>query len=86
MCSHTVVGEQEVQEGTKHSTLRGPRVEGQRGRCVVAYPHLGATRQEVSIQLRREGFMFYTFRLLIRKTKCSSTDLFSPQHPTKEQQ
>jgi hypothetical protein len=41
---HTVVGEQGVQEGTKHTNLRGPSVEEQRGRCVVAYPYrLGAT-------------------------------------------
>ena len=45
---HAVVGEQGVQEGTKHAPLKGPRVVEQRGRCVVAYPyHLGAVRQEV---------------------------------------
>ena len=41
-------GEQGIQEGTKYAPLRDPRVEDQRGRCVVAYPyHLGAARQEV---------------------------------------
>ena len=45
MLGHAVVGEQEVQEGTKHTPLRVPRVEEQRGRCVVAYHyHLGAAR------------------------------------------
>ena len=43
---HTVLGQQGVQEGTKHPPLRGPRAEGQRGRCVVAYLyHLGEARQ-----------------------------------------
>ena len=32
---HAVVGEQGVQEGTKHA----PHVEDQRGRCGVAYPY-----------------------------------------------
>ena len=46
--SHTVICEPEVQEGTKYAPLRGPLVVGQRGGCVVAYPHyLGAARQEV---------------------------------------
>jgi hypothetical protein len=45
---HTVMGEQGVPKGTKHALLRGPRIEGQRGRCVVAYPyHLGAACKEV---------------------------------------
>ena len=49
------MGEQGVQEGTEHAPLRGPRVEAQRGKCVVTYPHhLGAARQEV--QLQREMF------------------------------
>ena len=34
----SVMSEQGVQEGTKHAPLRGPHVEDQRGRCVVAYP------------------------------------------------
>jgi hypothetical protein len=39
---HAVMGEQGVQEGTDHASLRGPCVEGQHGGCVVAYPrHLG---------------------------------------------
>jgi hypothetical protein len=42
------MGEQGVQEGTKHTPLRGPRVEGERGGCFVAYPHhLGEASQEV---------------------------------------
>ena len=37
-----------VEEGTKYAPLRGPNVEDQRIRNVVAYPyHLGASRQEV---------------------------------------
>ena len=45
---HAVMGEQGVQEGTEPAPLRGPGVEDQRGRRVVAYPyHLGAARQEV---------------------------------------
>ena len=36
---YAVVGEYGVQEGTKHAPLRGPRVEDQCGRCVVAYPY-----------------------------------------------
>jgi hypothetical protein len=39
------VGEQVVQEGTKLAPVRGPRVEDQHEKCVVAYPyHLGAAR------------------------------------------
>jgi hypothetical protein len=42
------VREQGVQEGTKHTHLRSPRVEDQHGRCLVAYPYnLGEARQEV---------------------------------------
>ena len=45
---HAVKGEQGAQGGTVHTPPRGPRVEDQRGRCVVTYPyHLGAARQEV---------------------------------------
>ena len=45
---HTVVGEQGVQDETKHTPLRGTGVVDQRGRCVVTYPyHLGAACQEV---------------------------------------
>ena len=63
---HAVVGEQGVQEGTKYTPLRGPSVEDQRGRRVVAYPyHLGAARQDAittrgrpfrMVQLQREVF------------------------------
>jgi hypothetical protein len=53
---HTVMGEQGVQERTEHSPLRGPRVEDQRGRRVVAYPYqLGAARQEVQNPVAEEG-------------------------------
>ena len=48
MLGRAVVGEQGVQEGTKHALLRGPSAEGQCGRCAVAYSfHLGVARQEV---------------------------------------
>ena len=42
---HTVLGEQGVQEWTKHTPLRAPHVESQHGRSVVAYSHyLGPAR------------------------------------------
>ena len=54
---HAVVGEQGVQEGTKHAPLRGSCVEDQHGRCVVAYPyHLGRPVRKSRIQLQREVF------------------------------
>jgi hypothetical protein len=34
-----VMSEQGVQDGTKYTPLRGPRVEDQLGRCVVTYPY-----------------------------------------------
>ena len=41
------MGEQGVQDGTYHTTLRGPRVEVQSCGCIFAYPpHLGASCQE----------------------------------------
>ena len=53
MLGHAVVGEQGVQEETKHATLRGPSVEDQRGRCGVTYTyHLWAA----SSGSRREVF------------------------------
>ena len=57
MCGHTVVGEQGVQEEIKHAPLKGPSVEDQHGRCVVAYPdHLGWPVRKSRIQLQREVF------------------------------
>ena len=57
MLGHAVVGEQRIQEGTKHAALRGRRVEDPRGRCVVAYPyHLGEAVRKSRIQLQREVF------------------------------
>jgi hypothetical protein len=51
-----VIGEQGLQEGTKHAPLRGPCVEDQCGRCVVAYPyHLGTARQEVQNPVAEGG-------------------------------
>ena len=48
MFGHAVMDEQGVQEATKYTPLRGPSVEDQCGRRVVAYPyHLGAARQGV---------------------------------------
>ena len=45
---HEVMGKQGVQKGTEHTPLRGPRVEDQRGRCVVAYLYSpGAAHWEV---------------------------------------
>ena len=53
---HTVMGERGVQEGTKYTHLRGPSVEDQRGRRVVAYPyHLGAARKEVQDPVAQGG-------------------------------
>ena len=55
--SHAVVGEQGVQERTKHAPLRGPHVEGQCGGCVVVYlHHLGQPVRKSRIQLQRELF------------------------------
>ena len=55
MFGHAVVGEQGVQEGTKHTPLRCPSVEDQCGRRVVAYPyHLGVRKSR--IQLQRKVF------------------------------
>ena len=52
----TVVSEQGVQERTKYTPLRSPRVEGQRGRGDVACPHhLGLALRKSRIQLQREG-------------------------------
>jgi hypothetical protein len=51
----TVMGEQGVQEGTKHAPP-GPRVDGQRSRCVVACPpHLWVARQEVHYPVAEGG-------------------------------
>ena len=48
MFGHVVVGEQGVQEGNKYTPLRGPGVEDQCGRRIVAYHyHLGADDLEV---------------------------------------
>ena len=47
MSGQIVMGEQGVQEGTEHAPLKDPRVEGQCGGCVVAYPHhLGGSLTE----------------------------------------
>jgi hypothetical protein len=51
------MGQQGAQEGTKHTCLRGPSVEGQCSRHVVAYPyHLGQPVRKSRIQLQREVF------------------------------
>jgi hypothetical protein len=51
-----IMGEQGVQEGTKHTLLRGHRVVGQRGGCVVSYPyHLGPAHQEVQDSIAEWG-------------------------------
>jgi hypothetical protein len=36
---HAVMSEQGLQAGTEHAPLRVPRVEDQRGGCVVTYPY-----------------------------------------------
>ena len=52
----TVVGEQAVQKGTKNTPMRGPHIEGQRGRCVVTYPHhLGMANQKVQDPVAEGG-------------------------------
>lgn len=54
---HAVMGEQGLQEGPKHTPLRGPGVEDQRGRCVVAYPyHLGWPVRKYRSLLQRDVF------------------------------
>ena len=56
MLGHAVMGEQGLQEGTEHAPLRGPRVEDQRGRCVLTYPyHLDVARQEVQNPVAEGG-------------------------------
>ena len=53
---HAVVGEEGVQEGTNYTHLRGPSVEDQLGRRVVASPyHLGVARQEVQDPVAEGG-------------------------------
>jgi hypothetical protein len=53
---HAVVGEQGVQEGTKHKPLRGISVENQHDRSVVAYPYnLGLTHQEFQDPIAKGG-------------------------------
>jgi hypothetical protein len=53
--ARVVMSEQGVQEGTEHAPLRGPRVEDQRGECLVPY-HLGRPVRKSRIQLQREVF------------------------------
>jgi hypothetical protein len=54
---HAVLDEQGVQVRIKQAALKGPGVEGQCGRGVVAYPHhLGPACQKSRIQLQREEF------------------------------
>ena len=53
---HAVVGEQGLQERTEQAPLRGPSVEDQSGRCVLAYPYqLGTARQEVQDPVAEGG-------------------------------
>ena len=50
------MGEQGVQERTKHTPLRGHRFDSQSGGRVVAYPHrLGVARQEVQDPVAEGG-------------------------------
>ena len=58
--------DQRVQKGTEHAPLSGPRVEDQRGRCVVTYRHhLGAAVRKSRIQLQREVFSSRVFSLVM---------------------
>ena len=60
------MSEQGIQVGTEHAPLRGPRVEDQRGGCVVTYPyHLGAARQEVQDPVAEEVFSPRVLSLLM---------------------
>jgi hypothetical protein len=53
---HATMSEQGVQEGTDHAPLRGPGVEDQRGRCVVAYLyHLGVASLKVQDPVAEGG-------------------------------
>ena len=55
---HPTVSQHGLQEGTEHAPLRGPRVEDQRGGCVVTYPyHLGPARQEVQDPIAERGVL-----------------------------
>ena len=49
------MGEQVVQEGTKHKSLWGPRGEGQPGRSNVSYAHRRSARQEIQDPVAEEG-------------------------------
>ena len=60
---HAVLGEQGVQEGTKYTPLRGPRVEDKRGRRVVAYPYRPVRKSR--IQLQREVFSPWVLSLVL---------------------
>ena len=63
---NAVVGEQGIQETSEHAPLRGPHAEGQRGGCVVAYPHhLDGRVRKSSIQFQREVFNTRVLRLVI---------------------
>ena len=56
MRCHAIMSEQGVQEGAKHTPLRGPRVEDQFGGCVIIYPYnLGAASQEVQDPVAEGG-------------------------------
>ena len=51
------MGERGVQEGTKHTPLRGPSVEDQHSIRVVSYPYnRGAVRQEVQDPVADWGY------------------------------
>ena len=50
------MGEQGIQEGTKHTPLWGPLVESQRGGGDVANPyHLGSAQREVQDPVAERG-------------------------------
>ena len=65
MLGHAVFGEQGVLEGTEHAPLRGPHVEGHRGRCVVTLTTWGRPIRKSRIQLQREVFSPRVLRLVM---------------------
>jgi hypothetical protein len=66
MLGYAVIDEQGVEKGTKHAHRRGPRLEDQRGRYVVAYTYLlRVACQKSRIQLQREVFSPRVLSLLM---------------------
>ena len=62
MFGHAVVHEQEVQEGTKHTPLRGPSVENQHRKVLTTW---GRPVRNSRIQLLRDLFSPWVLSLVM---------------------